>query len=203
MRLRKLLFWTHFFIGMTVGVFIFIMAVTGAMLAFKPQIVADKTSHVRVVIKQIEGFHRWFGLQSNPTLKPIAHDLKTISTIVFLGLVVSGIYLWWPRQIKRFTSGLRGKARDWNWHNAIGFWSAPFLVIITVTGLIMCFQPKPQDEAQRQWKKLVRTIHTGEAGGLPGEIIAFAASCGATMLVWTGFAMARQRFIQLRRKENV
>jgi uncharacterized iron-regulated membrane protein len=35
---------------------------------------------------------------------------------------------------------LRGKPRDWNWHHAVGFWSAPALLLITLTGLVMSYQ---------------------------------------------------------------
>jgi uncharacterized iron-regulated membrane protein len=55
--------------------------------------------------------------------------------------VVSGIYLWWPKTKKalgaviKFDFSLRGKARDWNWHNVAGFWSAIplFFLVITAT----------------------------------------------------------------------
>jgi uncharacterized iron-regulated membrane protein len=35
---------------------------------------------------------------------------------------------------------LRGKARDFNWHNSIGFWCAPVIIIITLTGAVMSYQ---------------------------------------------------------------
>jgi uncharacterized iron-regulated membrane protein len=35
---------------------------------------------------------------------------------------------------------LRGKPRDWNWHNAVGFWSAPALLCIALTGMVMSYQ---------------------------------------------------------------
>ena len=37
------------------------------------------------------------------------------------------------------STSLSGWRRDWNWHNAIGFWSAPILVVITVTGLVISY----------------------------------------------------------------
>src|SRR5262245_38666971 len=35
---------------------------------------------------------------------------------------------------------LRGRSRNWNWHNTAGFWSAPVLLCITLTGLVMSYQ---------------------------------------------------------------
>ena len=34
---------------------------------------------------------------------------------------------------------LRGKTRDFNWHNAIGFWSAPVLFILVLTGVTLSY----------------------------------------------------------------
>ena len=35
--------------------------------------------------------------------------------------------------------GLRGKARDFNWHNVIGFWCAPILVVLTASGMVISY----------------------------------------------------------------
>ncbi len=67
--------------------------------------------------------------------------------LVFGLLLVSGIYLWWPRQwrwsniraVTFFNSNLKGRARDWNWHNVLGFWNAFPLLCIILTGLIMSY----------------------------------------------------------------
>ena len=38
-----------------------------------------------------------------------------------------------------FNARLRGKARDWNWHNVIGFWSSSVLVVLTLTAAVMSY----------------------------------------------------------------
>jgi len=66
----------------------------------------------------------------------------------YCGSWVSGVYLWWPRNwhwrgLKPsvlFNFRLRGKARDWNWHNVIGFWSSAVLVLLTLTAAVMSYQ---------------------------------------------------------------
>ncbi|HEX3436183.1 MAG TPA: PepSY-associated TM helix domain-containing protein [Pseudacidobacterium sp.] len=45
----------------------------------------------------------------------------------------------------------------------------------------------------RQLRAWARFTHTGEAGGIVGEIIAVVASIGAAALAWTGFALALRR----------
>ncbi|NJM54172.1 MAG: PepSY domain-containing protein [Blastocatellia bacterium] len=33
-----------------------------------------------------------------------------------------------------------GKARDFNWHNVIGFWSSLILIILTLTAAVISYQ---------------------------------------------------------------
>jgi uncharacterized iron-regulated membrane protein len=62
-------------------------------------------------------------------------------------MILAGFYLWWPRKwsLTAFKAVAvpsfrpNGKARDWNWHNATGFWCAPWLLLIVLTGLVMVY----------------------------------------------------------------
>ncbi|HEY7217417.1 MAG TPA: PepSY-associated TM helix domain-containing protein, partial [Candidatus Binatia bacterium] len=53
----------------------------------------------------------------------------------------------WPRRWRwralksslLFNRRLRGKARNWNWHNVIGFWSSSVLIILTLTAAVMSY----------------------------------------------------------------
>lgn len=82
-------------------------------------------------------------------LREIMSTVVGISAAVFCALSISGLYLWWPWSLRlnaiRAVSlpGLRlkGKARDWNWHNALGFWAAPWLILMSLTGMAMAFRP--------------------------------------------------------------
>lgn len=80
--------------------------------------------------------------------RQLASTVVGVSAIIFFTLSVSGLWLWWPRswslKALRATSlvnlRLRGKARDWNWHNAIGLWSAPLILVMSFTGAMMAFR---------------------------------------------------------------
>ena len=69
------------------------------------------------------------------------------SNVVFLFIVTSGFYLWFPRKwswqhirsLAFFNGKLRGKARDFNWHHAIGVWSLIPLFVIVASALPMSF----------------------------------------------------------------
>ena len=69
------------------------------------------------------------------------------SNVAFLFIVVSGLYLWFPRRwswqhvrpVLMFTGGARGKARDFNWHNVIGVWCLVPLFIVVISAVPISF----------------------------------------------------------------
>jgi uncharacterized iron-regulated membrane protein len=69
------------------------------------------------------------------------------ANLAFLFIVLSGLYLWWPRSLTWakvrnvvwFRRGLPGKARDFNWHNVLGFWSAIPLAIVVYSGVVISY----------------------------------------------------------------
>ncbi len=105
-------------------------------------VVLGGLSPVHDALHEVVEWHRWLG--SRETLRPVTGA----ANLGFLGLVVLGVSLWWPRRWTReavravilFRPGLGGRARDFNWHNVIGIWCAPVLLILTLTGTIMSYQ---------------------------------------------------------------
>jgi uncharacterized iron-regulated membrane protein len=381
MPLRTLVFWLHLMVGVTAGLVILFMSVTGVLLAFEPQItewlerdrrtitpppdarrltveallasarearpdvrptivtlrsdpaasavvsfgreggalfvdpyrgtVLGGPSPVHDFLHEVVEWHRWLGSRE------IGRPITGAANLGFLGLVIFGVFLWWPRRWTReslrrvtlFNPRLGGRARDFNWHNVIGIWSAPLLLVLTLTGLVMSYQwannllyrltgsepPPPQAGPERQapgaqrvrergsrpaaetgrasagldvlwaraerqvpgwvlislrmpqrldgpvtffiqepvawhpaprsqltldaataeivkWEPFagqnlgrrlrswVRSLHTGEAGGVGGQAVAMLASAGGILLVWTGTALAWRRFRSWRQR---
>lgn len=95
----------------------------------------------REFMTQLRSWHRWLALEG--TSRPIGKAITGACTLAFLFLALSGLYLWLPRKftwqhlkpILCFRSGLNGKARDFNWHNAAGIWSAIPLTLIILSAL--------------------------------------------------------------------
>lgn len=94
----------------------------------------------------LESWHRTLARSGD---QRAAGKLATgISNLAFFGLAVSGLYLWWPRKwgwrslrpSVWFMQNYKGKARDLNWHNTLGFWSAPVLIVLTLTAVPMSFR---------------------------------------------------------------
>jgi uncharacterized iron-regulated membrane protein len=94
----------------------------------------------------MEEWHRWLGAQGDN--RPVGKAITGVANAAFLFLAISGLYLWWPRKWTLramrptlwFRRGLKGKARDFNWHNTIGFWSLPVLIVLTVTGMVISYK---------------------------------------------------------------
>jgi uncharacterized iron-regulated membrane protein len=80
--------------------------------------------------------------------RAVGKSISGWSNAVFLAIVLSGMYLWMPRKwswksvraVTVFRGGLRGKARDFNWHNVIGIWSAVPLAIVVATAMPISFR---------------------------------------------------------------
>jgi uncharacterized iron-regulated membrane protein len=363
---RKILFWMHLTAGLTAGVIIFIMCVTGALLAFERQlieysehdvrhvasasgaarlsaqqvieklrearpnakpssiavanepgatwavslaregqlyldpytgaVVGEGNKTVRGAMTELRNWHRYVAMSGDG--RPVGKAITGAANLLFLFLAMSGIYIWFPRQLRWsaikpviwFRGGLRGKPRNFNWHNTIGFWTSLFLILFTLTATVISYQwasnllntltgneiPPPAQSQQnasqgeklyeypndldpgwataaaksptwrsislrlpvekdsavftidegiywnifgrstltvdansgaqtkwepygaqnsaRQLRSWFRFTHTGETGGIVGQIIGFIACVGGAFLVWTGFSLALRRF---------
>lgn len=67
------------------------------------------------------------------------------------------------------------------------------LLIEPSTARVVEHKSYAQQEAGQQARAWLRWIHTGEAGGVVGQIVAMFASAAAVVLVYTGIALALRR----------
>jgi uncharacterized iron-regulated membrane protein len=109
------------------------------------KILGDAPRNPRAFFGATEKLHRALG---GAIKNSCGRSVTGICNLLFLGLVVSGIYLWFPKQWTArhirpaiwFRGNLKGRPRDWNWHNTIGFWCALPLFFIVLSGVIMSYQ---------------------------------------------------------------
>jgi uncharacterized iron-regulated membrane protein len=259
------------------------------------EITGEGAKGARNFFRSVEDFHRWLSLSGDA--RSIGKAVNDASNFVFLFLAISGVYIWFPRRrtwrhfkaAMTFRPTAKGRARDFNWHTVIGFWSSLVLIILTITAVVMSYQwannllyaitgndvpqqqqqqaATPQGEqpfvlpeninevwakaenhiasksislrlpvakdsavftidegkywnmfgrstltidtktaevskwetygeqnAGRQLRSWVRFTHTGETGGIVGQIIGFLACIGGAFLVYTGLSLALRRF---------
>jgi uncharacterized iron-regulated membrane protein len=87
--------------------------------------------------------HRY--LSQSGDNRPLGKAVTGACNLAFLGLGLTGLVLWWPRAWNLralrpslwFVRGASGRARDWNWHNTVGFWSLPVLIVLTVSAAVI------------------------------------------------------------------
>jgi uncharacterized iron-regulated membrane protein len=258
------------------------------------EITGEDAKNWRSFFRFVEDLHRWLAFSGDA--RTIGKSLNDAANLMFLFLAISGVYIWFPRRLswRHFKAAMtlrrkvKGKARDFNWHTVIGFWSSLVLIILTITAVVMSYQwannllytltgneppqqqqqaPNPQGEqafvlpenidtiwtkaeshtgwktlglrlpitkdsavftldegvywnkfgrstltidaktaevskwetygeqnSGRQLRSWVRFTHTGETGGIVGQIVGFLACIGGAFLVFTGISLALRRF---------
>ncbi|GJM14177.1 MAG: hypothetical protein DHS20C12_25800 [Pseudohongiella sp.] len=91
----------------------------------------------------VRGWHRWFNVTGDG--RSSARAVTGAANLMFLFLVLSGIYLWLPQVYARAlfrarlwfnASNMNAQARDFNWHHVWGFWFAIPLVVIIATATV-------------------------------------------------------------------
>src|SRR5688572_23018547 len=100
--------------------------------------IGEPPSAMRSFFRTMTAWHRYLALEG--TSRATGKAITGASNFIFLFIVLSGMYLWLPRvwkwiQFKNvlwFRGGLAPKARDFNWHNVIGIWSAIPLAIVVL-----------------------------------------------------------------------
>lgn len=110
----------------------------------------DQTTFARGFFRVNTDWHRWLAM--NGERRNTGRWITGVSNAAFLLLALTGIYIWFPkvwtrpafRAVSWFRTGLSGKARDFNWHNVIGIWSVPVLVVLTFSAMCISF-PKTYD----------------------------------------------------------
>ncbi|MCC7034716.1 MAG: PepSY domain-containing protein [Acidobacteria bacterium] len=113
---------------------------------FTGAVIGPPPAGLRTFFRTMTNWHRWLALEG--TSRPVGKAVTGAANLAFLFIVLSGIYLWVPRVWSRlqfrnvlwFRRGLTSKARDFNWHNVIGIWSAVPLAIV-VAGAVPISYP--------------------------------------------------------------
>src|SRR6185503_17349027 len=112
---------------------------------YSGQVLGEGSQRVRSFFRGVTDWHRWLGAKGDN--RNVARAITGVCNLGFLFLVISGFYLWWPRNwnlkavrnVTWFRRGLPGKARDFNWHNTIGFWCAPALFVVVISAVVISY----------------------------------------------------------------
>ncbi len=132
----------------------------------------DASTPARRFFRINTDWHRWLAMSGDQ--RTIGRRITGVSNAVFLLLAITGLYIWIPRvlswpavkAVTLFRRHLPRKARDFNWHNVIGVWSAAVLVVLTFTGMCISF-PLTYD-AIYAVTGIERPLAPPAPGGAPG-----------------------------------
>lgn len=113
--------------------------------AYTGEVLGEGSKRMRAFFRGVTDWHRWLAMAGES--RATGRAITGAANLGFLFLVVSGFYLWWPRNWSRravrnvtfFRRGLSPKARDFNWHNVIGFWSLLPLFVIVLSGVVISY----------------------------------------------------------------
>lgn len=90
--------------------------------------------------------HRYLAASNENRKK--AHAIVAISNLMFVFIIISGLYLWLPKIWKwkfvrtqlLFRKNLpTSKARDYNWHHVFGIWALIPLFFVVTSGVVMSY----------------------------------------------------------------
>jgi uncharacterized iron-regulated membrane protein len=107
------------------------------------RVIGNGAGKLRGFFSSVRDQHRWVALNG------VRHEqsIKDACVVAFLFMILSGLVLWFPRKLTwqhlrpavLFRGNLRGRAREWNWHNVFGFWMAIPLSVIALSGIVMAY----------------------------------------------------------------
>ena len=143
---------------------------------------------MRQFFTTMTNWHRYLALAGDS--RPTGKAITGASNLMFLFVVLSGMYLWWPksltwaqiRSITWFRGGLRAKARDFNWHNTIGFWSALPLAVVVYSATVISY-PWSNNLVYRVMGEHPPAPAAGRAGGPGPGVGRGGGAVGATRVV--------------------
>ncbi|HEX8561043.1 MAG TPA: PepSY-associated TM helix domain-containing protein [Pyrinomonadaceae bacterium] len=136
------------------------------------EVLGEGSRAVRRFFRVVTDWHRWLGASGEGAGRTVGRAVTGACNLAFLFLVVSGFYLWWPRNWTRkslrgvtwFRRGLGGRARDFNWHNVAGFWSALPLFVVVLSGVVISY-----NWAGALVYRVVGETPPAARGGAPGQ----------------------------------
>jgi len=189
-----------------------LVATDGPMLAvnaYTGSLIGEASPRTRWTFRQVTALHRWLGAEG--PAREVTRALTGWGNVLFLLIVLGGLYMWVPRKwtlaqwraVGLLRPGLRGRARDFNWHNAIGIWSAVPLLLIVATALPMSFpwanaalyrmagEAPPEPRGGRPQRPASETGVRVEGGQRRQEGTARASEGGADPLAGIGRVLAR------------
>ena len=107
----------------------------------------DKAASARAFFSSVRSLHRWLGQTGEN--RAFGKSIVGISTLVFVMMVLSGLYLWLPKIWSKKSLHPRiwfkapastPQAKYFTWHHSFAFWTWPILLALSVSGLVFAYK---------------------------------------------------------------
>ncbi len=127
----------------------------------------------REFFQKVRAWHRWLAWEGE--WRAWGKAITGACTLAFVFLTLSGMYIWIPRvrswkhlrPVTWFRGGLSGKARDFNWHNTIGIWSAIPLFFVIISALPISYPWANELIYQVTGTEMPKAANTPALKGMP------------------------------------
>lgn len=113
---------------------------------YNAEVLGEGATGLRKFFGFMTQMHRWFA--TGEENRAAARAITGASNLIFLFIVISGMYLWLPAIYRKTQFRMRllfarkhqsSKARDFNWHHVFGIWMCLPLVFIIATATVFSY----------------------------------------------------------------
>lgn len=110
------------------------------------EVLGEGAQGVHGFFSWVTRMHRWFA--ASDANRDTARAITGASNLIFLFIVLSGMYLWLPMVYRKTQFRMRlwfskqpksSKARDFNWHHVFGIWMCLPLVLIIASAAVFSY----------------------------------------------------------------
>jgi uncharacterized iron-regulated membrane protein len=209
--LRRALFQVHLWLGLAIGLYIFIVSLSGSLIVFRreldqalcPATVVIAASGRRLTslcepafISWMAEFHDHLGGGRTGLL------VNGLGAVAITVMCVTGAVIWWPgrtrwRRSLTLHRGVGSRRFIWDLHSVLGFWLLLLILMWSVTGIYFAFPAAFDALGDDAIAWLVR-LHFGRAFGPSVEALWVILGLAPCALVVTGSLMWWNRVMRNR-----
>jgi uncharacterized iron-regulated membrane protein len=149
--LRRVVFQVHLWSGLGLGLYMFLISVTGSILVYRNElyVAAMPASAAGAAELSRAGTAYWWvsqliELHDNLLAGQTGRAVNGVGAAAIVLTVATGLVIWWPgrRRWRRSLTLRRGvgwKRFLWDLHSALGFWGSAVVLVFALSGLYLCF----------------------------------------------------------------
>ena len=130
--LRRALFQVHLWSGIAIGLYIFMISVTGSVLVYRNELFVASPRVMRATFWLLDLHDNLLGGQTGRRVNGVA-------AFAIVALAATGLLIWWPgiktwRRSLTLPRGLGWQRTFWHLHSMIGFWTFAFTLVFALSG---------------------------------------------------------------------